>query len=94
MYGVMNNFPVDWDQYKTYRKFYKAILRITLLVVHDYTIYVMMYYFLFVVKIPLRFRRLRNFILAIPLEQDQIPDFRQYDILTLQPQVKSLLHTY
>lgn len=61
---VLNRFPVDWEKYPQYRKIYKAIVRIMLLLVHDAPRFVAGCYFDFVTTIPLAFKKLRNIVLA------------------------------
>lgn len=76
MLNILARFPLNWGEYPEYRKCYKAILRIILLIIHDAPRFVRGYYFDFVSVIPLHFRKLRNVILTCGNTlQDQAQNF-------------------
>lgn len=64
MLNILARFPLNWGDYNEYRKCYKGILRIILLIIHDCPRFVRGYYFDFISVIPLHFRKLRNIILT------------------------------
>ena len=59
-----SKFPANWGDLPHFRKFYKSLLKLILLIIHDSPKYVAQYCFDFVSNIPLKFRRLRNIILS------------------------------
>ena len=64
LYKPLDIFPADWSKHECYRKFYKGILRTTLLLIHDSPRFMSIYATDFIKDIPLHFRRLRNIILS------------------------------
>lgn len=64
MLNIFTRFPINWGEYPHYRKCYKAILRIMLMIIHDAPRFVRVYCMEFVTAIPLHFRKLRNIILS------------------------------
>lgn len=60
----LNRFPADWLSRPHFKKYYKAVLRLMLLLVHDNPRFVASFAFDFVNEIPLKFRRVRNIILS------------------------------
>ncbi|EAX87629.1 hypothetical protein TVAG_288030 [Trichomonas vaginalis G3] len=60
----LKRFPADWANKPHFRKYYKAILRMMMLLVHDNPNFVASFAFDFVSEVPLKFRRIRNIILS------------------------------
>ena len=72
--SVLNRFPFDWGADRQYRKIYKAILRVMLLLVHDAPKFVAACYFDFVTAMPIAFKKLRNVVLSChPLMENVQP---------------------
>ncbi|OHT01833.1 hypothetical protein TRFO_07403 [Tritrichomonas foetus] len=84
---ILTKFPKDWGNYQKYRKCYKTILRIMLLIVHDCPKFVCGYYFDYVTTIPLHFRKLRNIILSCRVCNDNaiVPIYSKFMTCRCQP---------
>ena len=72
MLGIFKMFPKNWGQLPLYRKYYKSVLRIMLLIIHDCPKFVCGYYHDFLSEIPLSFRRLRSIILCCKINNQLI----------------------
>jgi len=73
-FGILSVYPNDWHCRQPLRKIYKSLLRLTMLFIHDFPAFMYQYSYEFLIKIPLRFRVLRNIILCCPPRDVTIPN--------------------
>jgi hypothetical protein len=68
--GALQKFPPLWPRVAALRSLYKGLLRLMLLVLHDFPGFVARFNLELLAAVPVRFRRIRNVIMAAP---DSIP---------------------